>query len=151
MASKNKSKQKSSKGTRPAGRAAPVTVASSRKTRTKSADLVLCPHCGYRLQGIPSDGNCPECGKDPANGPELDPTSRFYGRIVIAITLVAILVPIVFAVIHIADSIPAQSAPDLFTPWWVCLIGLGVIAISWISYGLWAVKRRSMLAFPGTG
>jgi hypothetical protein len=25
---------------------------------------VLCPECGYRLDGLPHEGNCPECGSD---------------------------------------------------------------------------------------
>jgi hypothetical protein len=24
---------------------------------------ILCEHCGYTLDGLPADGNCPECGK----------------------------------------------------------------------------------------
>ena len=60
----------------------------------------------------------------------------------IAITLVALAVPIVFSVIALSRVVPTKAKPELFTPWWAYLISLGVIAMTWIMYIVWSRQQR---------
>lgn len=80
---------------------------------------------------------------DPAQPPMDDAAARRYGHFVIAVTLIAIAVPVVIAIINIARIIPAVAKPSLFTPWWAPLISLGVIAMTWGLYIPWIRQRRT--------
>jgi hypothetical protein len=34
------------------------------RKRVQASDYLLCLCCGYTLEGLPEEGNCPECGVD---------------------------------------------------------------------------------------
>ncbi|MDG2424365.1 MAG: hypothetical protein P8M22_10340 [Phycisphaerales bacterium] len=114
MGQTGKSKKQAANKANPLKRAAPVTVASGKRRQPEPAPAV--------------------------NSPLTTSAGSSNGRIVIAITLVALAVPVIISVIMISRTIPAQSSPDLFTPWWAYLISFGVIAATWCFYIVWARK-----------
>ena len=119
MGQKGTSRKSSSNRETDKDRATPVTIAS-RKARKPQRQVQ------------------PDSSPRPVD----DAVCRRYGPIVIAITLVALAVPIVFSVIAITKVVPAQVKPELFTPWWAYLISLGVIAMTWITYIAWSRQQR---------
>jgi hypothetical protein len=65
-----------------------VTLLSNRRAEVPSPDDLLCESCGYTLNGLPDDGNCPECGEpvrrsttDAGRGPtayEIEPSAASF-------------------------------------------------------------------------
>ena len=119
MGQKGTSRKSSSNQGTGKGRAAPVTIASRSGKRSSRQDQA-----------------------DSSPRPVDDAVSRRYGTIVIAITLVALAVPIVFSVIALTRVVPMQTKVELFTPWWAYLISLGVIAMTWITYIVWSRQQQ---------
>ena len=74
--------------------------------------------------------------------PERQPSKVASWMLVISL-LIGIGGPAVVSIINMYGTMPSTNPPAMFAPWWVALIGLGVIVLGIVNFRLLQTPRKS--------
>ena len=74
---------------------------------------------------------------------EVKMASKGASWILVISLIIGIGGPAVVSVINMSGSIPSVNPPSLFAPWWVALIGLGIVIIGIVNFCLFSNSRST--------
>lgn len=69
--------------------------------------------------------------------------SKSASWILVIAMIIGIGGPAVISIINMSGSVPSANPPSLFAPWWVALIGLGIVIIAIVNFCLFSSSRRT--------